>query len=191
LKKLKIKKIDFIYIAVIFVTIASLFSSVSLIGSSNAGGEADDLKTAALGFMILRLESQTQASIELVQAQTYLTQAGMYYAEADSENDKETKSYLIDLGNQSIEMSNYHASVAVEAENRTQNYIENFSTSLERATKLGNLASQRTTSALIFTISAIVASVVGIFKREEILYVFFPIFLIAIYYLVMSIVSTL
>jgi len=154
MKKLKNKKIDFIDIAAIFVTIPSLLSSVSWIGSSNAGGEADDLKTAALGFMILRLESQTQASTELIQAQTYLTQAGMYYAEADSEYDNETKSYLIDLGNQSIEMSNYHASVAIEAENRTQNYFENFSTSLERATKLGNLASQRTTSALILYLSS-------------------------------------
>jgi hypothetical protein len=48
MKKLKNKKIDFINIAAIFVTIASLLSSVSWIGSSNAGGEADDLKTAAL-----------------------------------------------------------------------------------------------------------------------------------------------
>ena len=60
-------------------------ASVSWISSSKAGGEANDLKTAALGYMILRLESSTQTSIELVQAQTYLTQAGMYFAEADSE----------------------------------------------------------------------------------------------------------
>lgn len=184
----KIKKIDFIDIAAIFVTISSLFSSVSWISSSNAGGEADDLKTAALGFMILRLESSTQASTELVQAQSYITQAGMYFAEADSEDDKDVQSYLYDLGNQSIQMANFHASVSVEAENRTQNYYENYSASLERATQLGNLAALRTTSALMFTISAIVTSIVGIFKRKEIFYVNIPIFLIAIYYLVMSLV---
>jgi len=49
--------------------------------------------------MILRLESSTKSSTELVQAQTYLTQAGMYFAEADAEENIEIKSYLIELGN--------------------------------------------------------------------------------------------
>ena len=49
--------------------------------------------------MILRLESSTKSSTELVQAQPYLTQAGMYFAEADAEENIEIKSYLIELGN--------------------------------------------------------------------------------------------
>ena len=72
---------------------------MSWISSSKAGGEADDLKTTALGYMILRLESSTKSSTELVQAQTYLTQAGMYFAEDDAEENIEIKSYLIELGN--------------------------------------------------------------------------------------------
>jgi len=49
--------------------------------------------------MILRLESSTKSSTELVQAQTYVTQVGMYFAEADAEENIEIKSYLIELGN--------------------------------------------------------------------------------------------
>ena len=123
----KLRKIDVINIAAILVTISSLCASVSWISSSKAGGEANDQKTAALGYMILRLESSTQASTELVQAQTYLTQAGMYFAEADAEIDADLKSYLNDLGNQSIEMSNFHTSVSEEAEIRANNYFNNYS----------------------------------------------------------------
>ena len=161
-------------------------ASVSWISSSKAGGEANDLKTAALGYMILRLESSTQTSTELVQAQTYLTQAGMYFAEADSEEDKDLKSYLLDLGNQSIEMSNFHSSVSENAENRAQNYYTNYSVTLDKATQFGNVAALRSTGALIFTMSAIVASTVGIFKRKEIMYAYFPIFIIAVSHLVIS-----
>ena len=138
--------------------------------------------------MILRLESSTQASTELVQAQTYLTQAGMYYAEADSEDDKDLKSYLNDLGNQSIEMSNFHTSVSENAENRTQNYFTNYSVTLDKTTYFGNIAALRSAGALIFTISAIVASVVGIFKRKEIMYVYFPIFIIAVAHFAISLI---
>jgi len=188
MKKTKFNKIDLINVAAIFVTISSLCASVSWISSSKAGGEANDLKTAALGYMILRLESSTQASTELVQAQTYLTQAGMYFAEADAEDNSELKSYLNDLGNQSIEMSNYHTTVSVNLENRAQNYYSNYSQTLDKATQFGNVASLRSTGALIFTISAIVASIVGIFKRKEIMYVYFPIFIIAASHLAISLI---
>jgi len=186
MKKPKIKKIDIINIAAILVTISSLCASVSWISSSKAGGDANDLKTAALGYMILRLESSTQASTELVQAQTYLTQAGMYFAEADAEDDKDFKSYLISLGNQSIDMSNFHSLVSENAENRAQNYYDNYSVTLDKATQLGNAADLRSTGALIFTMSAIVASTVGIFKRKEIMYAYFPILIIAVSHLLIS-----
>jgi hypothetical protein len=188
MKTLKIKKIDIINIAAIFVTISSLCASVSWISSSKAGGEANDLKTAALGFMILRLESSTQASTELVQAQSYLTQAGMYYAEADSVDDNDLKSYLTDLGNQSIEMSKFHTSVSQEAENRAQNYFTNYSIALGKSMQFGDMAVLRSTGALIFTISAIIASTVGLFKRKEIMYVYFPIFIIALSHLLVSLI---
>ena len=186
MKNSKFKKIDIINIAAIFVTISSLCASVSWISSSKAGGQANDLKTAALSFMILRLESSTQASTELVQAQSYLTQAGMYYAETDSVDDNDLKSYLTDLGNQSINMSNFHSSVSQDAENRAENYYTNFSETLEKATRFGGIADLRSTGALIFTISAIIASTVGLFKRKEIMYVYFPIFIVAVSHLVVS-----
>jgi hypothetical protein len=188
LKKSKNEKIDLVSIAAIFVTISSLCASVSWISSSKAGGEADDLKTAALGYMILRLESSTKSSNELIQAQTYLTQAGMYFAEADSEDNIEIKSYLIELGNRSINMSNFHASESLDTENRSQNYFTNYSLTLDKANYYGNIASLRSTGALIFTISAIIASIVGIFKRKEIMYVYFPIFILAIANLAISLI---
>lgn len=112
----------------------------------------------------------------------------MYFAEADSEDDADLKSYLNDLGNQSIEMSNFHTSVSEDAEKRANNYFNNYSESLDKATKNGNIDSLRSTGALIFTISAIVASTIGIFKRKEIMYVYIPIFIIAASYLAYSLV---
>ena len=186
MKKLKFKIIEIASLAAILVTIASLFASVCWISSSKAGGEADDMKTAALGFMLLRLESSTQSSTALVEAQTYLTQAAMYYAESDSQDDPELKYYLNSLGNQSIEMSNYHSSIADNSEIRAQAYYTNYSKTLELASEYSNVGDYRSTGALIFTMSAIVASSCGLFKRKELLYVYFPLFILALSYLVIS-----
>jgi len=186
LKKFKNKLIEIASLAAILVTIASLMASVCWISSSKAGGEANDLKTAALGFMLLRLESATQASNTMVQAQTYLTQAGMYYAEADSENESELKSYLISLGDQSLEMSEFQTSIAENSEIRAQAYYSNYSETLDLANVYGKVADYRSTGALIFTMSAIVASSCGLFKRKEILYVYFPLFILALSFLIAS-----
>jgi len=83
-------------------------------------------------------------------------------------------------------MSNYHSSVSVNAENRAENYYINYSVTLDKAKQLGNVADLRSTGALIFTISAIIASMVGLFKRKEIIYVYFPIFIIGVAHLVIS-----
>ena len=83
-------------------------------------------------------------------------------------------------------MSNFHSSVSENAENRAQNYYTNYSVTLDKATQFGNVAALRSTGALIFTISAIVASTVGIFKRKEIMYVYFPIFIIGVSHLAIS-----
>ena len=112
MKQIKITTRNIANVAAILVTIASLLASVSWISSSKAGGEADDKKTAALGFMILRLESSTEASTALVQAQSYLTQAGMFFAEADATEDEQLKLYLDGLGFQSLNMSNFYTSLA-------------------------------------------------------------------------------
>jgi len=101
-----------ISVAAILVTIASLFAAVCWITSGKAGGEASDRKTAALGFMMLRLESSTAASTARVQAQTYLTQAGMYFAYADKENNASVKIYLENLGYTSLALENFYIGVA-------------------------------------------------------------------------------
>ena len=184
--KVKVKIGEIASFAALLVTLASLLASVCWISSSKAGGEADDMKTAALGFMILRLESATQASTSLVQAQSYLTQAGMYFAEAESADDSELMSYMNDLGNQSLEMSDYYASLADTAEQRSQSYYDNYSLALSSAQEQGNIADYRSTGALLFTVSAIVGSSAGLFKRKEILYVYVSIFVVALSFLMMS-----
>jgi len=182
----KVKMGEITNVAAILVTVATLLASVCWISSGKAGGQADDLKTASLGFMILRLESSTEASTALVQAQSYLTQAGMYFAKADSTEDKEVKLYLNGLGNQSIEMSKFYSSKAEDSEKRAQSYYDSYSETLDRSVKFGKLADYRSTGALIFNVSAIVASGGVLFKRKEILYVFIPIFIIGLYYLMIS-----
>jgi len=88
-----------ISVAAILVTMASLFAAICGITSGTAGGEASDRKTAALGFMMLRLESSTEASTAWTEQQTYLTQAAMYYAYAQMATDNENKAILENLGN--------------------------------------------------------------------------------------------
>ncbi len=186
MRKSRIKMGEIVNVAAILVTIASLLASVCWISSGKAGSEANDMKTAALGFMILRLESSTQASTALVQAQSYLTQAGMYFAEADSAEDEELKSYLNDLGNQSLEMSTFYSSVAKDSENRAQSYYDKYNETLESSTEFGKQADYRSTGALIFSVAAIMASCGVLFKRKEILYVFIPIFIMGLSYLLIS-----
>ena len=188
MKKSKISIKDVANIAAILVTLASLLASVSWISSSKAGGEADDTKTAALGFMILRLESSTESSTALVQAQSYLTQAGMYFAEADAAEDEQLKSYLDDLGFQSLNMSHFYTAVAENSEARAQSYFTNYSETLDLSTIFDRRADNRSTGALIFNVAAIVASSCVLFKRKELLYVYTPIFLIGLYYLLISMV---
>jgi hypothetical protein len=186
--KLHIKMGDIANIAAILVTISSLLASVSWISSSKAGGQADDQKTAALGFMILRLESSTEASTGLVQAQSYLTQAGMYFAEADSSNDESLKSYLESLGFDSLNMSHFYSAVAEESEIRAESYYDNYTKTLNLSNTFSKKADNRSTGALIFNVSAIVASACVLFKRKEFLYVYIPIFMIGLYYTLVSLI---
>jgi len=173
-------------VAAILVTIATVFASLSWISSGKAGGQAGDLKTAALGFMMLRLEAATQASNALVQAQSYLTQAGMYYAEADTTNNEELKTYLNGLGDQSMELSNFQTSVTKEAEQKSQGYFDKYTEVLETSAQFGRIADYRSTAALILNVSAAAASGVVLFKKRFLLYVFAPVFLLGISYLVAS-----
>jgi len=173
-------------IAAVLVSMASFFAAVSWISSGKAGGGATDRKTAALGFMMLRLEFSTEASTARVQAQTYLTQAGMYYAYADRENDENVKRYLENLGDTSWAMSNFYLGVAENRENKAQSYYDDYEGALEDAAALSESSSYRSTGALIFNMSAIVASCGVILKRMEILYVYIPIFAFGICYLVLS-----
>jgi len=177
---------DVTSVAAILVAVATLFASLSWISSGSAGGQAGDLKTAALGFMMLRLEAATETSNALVQAQSYLTQAGMYYAQADSADDEELEAYLADLGDQSIELSEFQTTVAREAEARAQTYYGEYERALERAASLGRIADFRSTAALILNVSATVASMAVLLKKRSLLLLFAPVFFVGIGYLAAS-----
>jgi len=174
--------------AAVLAVVASLFAAVCLITAGRAGGTANDKKTAALSAMMLRLESSTEASTAQVQAQTYLTQAGMYFAYSDRENDENVRSYLDNLGYTSIAMSNYQSSVAENAENKAQSYYGVFEDNLSSAAKFDEIAGNRSTGALVFNVVAVLAEVTVIIKRREILFVCLPVFAIGAYYLMISLV---
>ena len=176
----------FVNIAAILVTVAAMFAAVCWITSGKAGGEASDRKTAALGFMMLRLESATEASTSRVQAQSYLTQAGMYFAYAEKEENSETKSALENLGYQSLVASNLYISAAENAENRAGLYYSGYEEALSSAVTWGKVADYRSTGALIFNVSATLASLGILLKRKEVLYVYIPIFAIGLFYFIMS-----
>ena len=186
MKQFKVKISELVNIAAILVTIASLLASVCWISAGKAGSQSDDQKTAALGFMMLRLETQTEASTSWVQAQSFLTQAGMYYAEADSTDDKVLKSYLNSIGNDSIELANFYMISANISENKSEQFIDKYNKTLALATTSGKLADYRSTGALVFNVSAIIASGTVLFKRKEFLYVYIPIFMIGLYYSMIS-----
>jgi len=185
-RRIRIRFGDVTSVAAILVAVATLFASLSWISSGRAGGQSGDLKTAALGFMMLRLEAATEASNALVQAQSYLTQAGMYYAQADSTVDEELKSYLENLGDQSLELSEFQTTVAREADARAQSYYGEYEGALARAGSSGRIADLRSTAALILNVSATVASMVILLKKRALLLLFVPVFFVGIGYLVTS-----
>jgi hypothetical protein len=185
-RRIRIRFGDVTSVAAILVAVATLFASLSWISSGRAGGQSGDLKTAALGFMMLRLEAATEASNALVQAQSYLTQAGMYYTQADSTVDEELKSYLENLGDQSLELSEFQTTVAREADARAQSYYGEYEGALARAGSSGRIADLRSTAALILNVSATVASMVILLKKRALLLLFVPVFFVGIGYLVTS-----
>ncbi len=187
MKRLKISAKNVVNVAAVLVTIASLSAAACWITSGRAGSEADDRKTAALGFMMLRLEAATEASTARVEQQTYFTQAAMYYAYADAATDENVRNYLISLGDNSYEFSENKGAAAENAENRAQTYYDAYEKAIESATMYGRAAGDKSTGALVFNISAIVASVAVIFRRKEILYVYAPIFAIGVFYFIVSI----
>jgi hypothetical protein len=182
----RLRRGDVTSVAAVLVTMATLFASLSWILSGSAVGKAGDLKTAALGFMMLRLEAATEASNSLVQAQTYLTQAAMYYAQADAAEDEAVRPTIEGLGDQSIEMSNSQASLAQEAGARSDAYYEAYADALARGSSLGEIASRRSTAALILNVSASLASFAVLFKRRGVLVLFAPVFLIGLSYFAAS-----
>jgi len=185
---MKLRLGDVANVAAVLVTVATLFASLSWISAGRAGGQAGDLKTAALGFMIMRLEAETLSSNALVQAQTYLTQAGMYYAEADATDNEEVKGYLTGLGDQSIEMSQFQSSLAEEQRAKAQTYIDSYDDALGRSSGSGRVSDYRSTAALILNVSASVASGAVLFRRRALLLVFVPVFCVGLSYFVASFV---
>jgi hypothetical protein len=173
-------------VAALLAVIASLFATVSLITSSKAGGTASDQKTAALGFMILRLESETSASNYRTQAQMDVTLTDIAFARADATDNIELKTYLDNLGYTYIAMSNYYLIVAENAENTAQTYYDAYTEAIDSASTNGKVADYRSTGALIFNVGAMICGTAGLLRRKELLYVFIPIFAIGAGYLIMS-----
>ena len=179
---------DITTIAAVLATIASLFAAMSWITSGKAAGDAGDRRTAALGFMMLRLEAATEASTARVEQQTYLTQAAMYQSYAASAADENIRLILENLAITSLQMSELKGSVAENAENRAGSYLNAFDKAMEEAGFFGRVADYRSTGALIFNISAVLGSLTVILKRKEVLYVYVPVFLIGLFYLLLSLV---
>jgi len=188
-KKAKSKWIEipkFVNIAAILVTVAAMLAAVCWITSGKAGGEASDRKTAALGFMMLRLESETSTSNYLTRAQMYTTLADISLARAEATDNTELKEYLENAWYNNMVMANFYAEQAVDAENRAQTYYDSYENTLASATTYGRAADYRSTGALIFNVSATLASLGVLLKRKEVLYVYFPIFAIGLFYFIMS-----
>ena len=189
MKKAKSKWIEipkFVNIAAILVTVAAMLAAVCWITSGKAGGEASDRKTAALGFMMLRLESETSTSNYLTRAQMYTTLADISLARAEATDNTELKEYLENAWYNNMVMANFYAEQAVDAENRAQTYYDSYENTLASATTYGRAADYRSTGALIFNVSATLASLGVLLKRKEVLYVYFPIFAIGLFYFIMS-----
>ncbi len=177
---------EYVSIAAILVTTAVMFAAVCWITSGKAGGTASDRKTAALGFMMLRLEAATEASTARVSQQTYFTEALMYYAYAEKASDNENRAILENMGYRSWSMAELQKGVADNAENRAQKYENAYYEALSSAAAISKVADYRSTGALIFNVSSAIASCAVLVKRKELLYVFVPIFAIGTYYLIMS-----
>ncbi|MBC7092724.1 hypothetical protein H5T53_01755 [Candidatus Bipolaricaulota bacterium] len=183
---LRIRLWDVATVAALLATLSTAFASMSWISAGKAGGVAGDQKTAALGVMILRLEAVTEASNALVQAQTYLTQAAMYYAQAETAGDEELKAFLEGLGDQSLQISQTRTKAAEDWKGRSESYYAKYEEALNQAAEYGNKSDHRSTAALIFNVSAAMASLMVIFKRWKLLLVYAPIFFVGLYYFVAS-----
>jgi len=121
-----------------------------------------------------------------VEQQTYFTQAAMYWAYAEAAADENTRSALENMGNTSYIMSLLKGSVAENAENRAQTYENAYYEALSSAAVVSKVADYRSTGALIFNVSAAIASCAVLAKRRELLYVYVPLFAIGAYHLIMS-----
>jgi hypothetical protein len=173
-------------LAALLVTLASLCAAVAWISAGKAGGRANDLKTAALGFVILRLEAATEASNALVQAQTYLTQAGMYYAEATAATDDVLAEYLDGLGDQSLDMSAFQSDLASSAQARADVDYAKYEEALAQSARHGAVSDRRSTAALILNVSVALASATVLLRRRVLLLAFAPVFLVGVLWLVQS-----
>lgn len=180
---------DITNVAAILVTIASLFAAISWISSGGAGSEASSSRMSALGFMMLRLECVTEASSSRVQAQSYLTQAGMYLAYSEKEENLEVKAYLENLWYQSIQLSNFFTEIAENAEGRAVLYSDAYENAMSQTSLFDSISELRSTAALLFNVSAIIASCAVLFRKRFLLYIYLPSFVTGLYYLLSSAIA--
>ena len=173
--------------AAVLVSVASIFATISWVMSGMAASKADEKQWAAIGFMVLRLEATNTASNKLLEAHTYTTQAAVYFTQADAENESsELAEYLDNLGYLEMAMANLSLGEAENAQENAQAYYESYSTALDMSKTVSGTADKRSTSALLFALSALIGSSCVLLKRKEILYLGFPVLLVAMFYLISS-----
>lgn len=176
--------------AAVLVSVASIFATISWVSSGMAASKAGEQQWAAIGLMMLRLEATTTASNKLLEAQTHTTQAGVYFTQADTyENENpELAEYLDNYGYFELAMANISSEEAENTQVKAQTYYESYTEALDSSRAFSETADKRSTSALLFALSALIGSSCILLKRKEILYLGFPILLIAAFYLISSLV---
>jgi hypothetical protein len=178
---------DIAKIAAVLVSIASVLATICWVSSSMAGGETEDYRSATLANMILKLDATTMVYVSTLEANTYLVLADMYSQRALAENENaELKSYYENMEFLYYSQAIYSAEVADNMRGNMEKYDNQLELLTGKVSASSNVSDNRATAALIFAISSLISSSVIILKRREILYLIIPTWLVAFYFLLVS-----
>jgi hypothetical protein len=171
----------------VLVSIASVLATICWVSSSMAGGETEDYRSATLANMILKLDATTMVYVSTLEANTYLVLADMYSQRALAENENaELKSYYENMEFLYYSQAIYSAEVADNMRGNMEKYDNQLELLTGKVSASSNVSDNRATAALIFAISSLISSSVIILKRREILYLIIPTWLVAFYFLMVS-----
>ncbi len=178
---------DIAKIAAVLVSIASVLATICWVSSSMSGGKTEQYRSATLANMILRLDATTLVYTETVKANTYLVLSDMYYQRAQAENENlDLKSYYENMEIIYMSMATYSAEVADNMRGNIEKYDNQLESLTDKVLASSGVSDNRATAALIFAISSLISSSVIILKRREILYLIIPTWLVAFYFLIVS-----